>query len=323
MRQNKLWNFLSLFCMVFLILPSTALADETELDLLENKASSSLQFAQGSNEPSSNSKFGLRIMGGGTRLMRNDFNEVMEGLNDAMAGISMVTVNSQFEPITLGTDFSGEILVNLTSNLDIGLGAGYILAEKESTLGVETNMGPSMSMTLHPNFSAIPVTLGLYYGIPLGSTMSVVLNGGVGYYLGTVKFDGYNEASSMGYTSEESQHWSTQPQAFGFHGGVDFEFGFTPNIAFVVGAKGRSVKFTDLTGTLEWESTDPTGGSSSGTEENQTLWFGHFKDPNLNAEFEQMSFSEDKPTGSNWSDVRKAEVNLSGLSFQAGIKINF
>jgi len=267
-------------------------------------------------------------MGGGAYFLQNDINDHLQGWNDYIADLAglapIVSTESELNLINMGMDFSGEILINFMPHLGIGIGAGYISsAGKESTMEVSDNIGNFESITFNPQFSAIPITFSLYYGIPVGGMMEVVLNGGAGYYLGTVNYDMFSEGGYLGLTYEETEKWSSQSNALGFHGGINFEFGFSSNFAFVIGARGRHVKFTDLTGDLEWEYSDSGGYSSSGTDEDQTLWFGHWEHYYTGKEYPRIILTENKPSLSIWSDVRKAEVNLSGIVFQAGIKVTF
>ncbi|MBD3414888.1 MAG: hypothetical protein GF421_10715 [Candidatus Aminicenantes bacterium] len=316
MNQKKLWRSLIIVCFVFLILPGQSGAEEIEL-----------QLTQGQSNPCSQMSFGLRLMGGASLLMQNDLNDHIQGLNDnyddLSSSVPSLIVDSEYEPIKMGLDFSGEILINFMPHFSIGIGAGYISAGKESSIEISyTSMIGSQEFTMSPQISAIPITLSLYYGIPVGNGMEVVLNGGAGYYLGTINYEMAQISTSMG-TYEYTEDWNAQSNALGFHGGLNLEFGFSSNMAFVVGARGRLVKFTDLSGDLEWEYSDSWGWSDSGTEKDQTLWFGQFESLYTGIEYPRLAISDTKPAGFWWSDVRKAEINLSGIVFQAGIKLTF
>jgi hypothetical protein len=303
MKRNTFYIFLTIIFFIFLILPVTAAADDTpQLPQLQANQSSVT--------------FGLRITGGCFPLMRNDINDHLQSYNDYYNDTT-VTVGSEFEMIKMGMDFSGEILVSFMPNFSIGIGAGYISAGKETTLELSDTMY-SADYTYNPKFSVIPITLSLYYEIPIGSSIQVVLNAGLGYYLGTVNFDHIYFGDVGSYTYEESYIWSARSNAMGFHGGIDLELGIARNVALVVGAKGRYAKLTDLTGDEDYEYTTSFGYSSSSTYEDMTLWYYIYDE-----ELPLAELWENKPTGMYVSDARKAEVNLSGLTFLAGIKISF
>jgi len=309
MSQNKFWSCLVIISFVLFCLPAAASAAKITTP----------QLTQGQTKYNK-VKFDLRITGGGFPLMRNDINDHLQSYNDLYEDDSYFTVDSEFELIKMGMDFSGEILISFMPNFSIGIGAGYLSAEKETTLEI-SHTSHTVDLTYNPKFSAIPITLSFYYGIPAGSSMQVVLNAGLGYYLGTVNFDFNYEGDSGYYTYEASDIWSAKSNALGFHGGIDVEFGIAPNLALVIGAKGRYAKLTDLTGDEDYEYRESTGYSFSYTLEDITLWFGDYEEGSK--KYPMLGLYEDEPTYSSWSDVRKAEVNLSGIVFQAGIKITF
>jgi len=304
MKRNKFWIFLTIVFFIFLILPGASLADDTP------------QLTQG-QAGQSKITFGLRLTGGAALLMRNDINDHLQSYNDYFHDYTTFTVDSELEPTKMGMDFSGEILVSFMPNFSIGIGAGYISAGKETTLEL-SDATYFVDYTYNPKFSVIPITLSFYYGIPMGSSMQVVLNAGFGYYLGTVDFDCLIEGDSGFYTYEESYVWSGRSNALGFHGGIDLEFGIARNVALVVGAKGRYAKLTDLIGDEDYEYNTSYGYSYSATYEDQTLWYYIY-----NEELPLVELWENKPTGMYVSDPRKAEVNLSGIVLQAGIKVTF
>jgi len=307
MSKKKAWNFIALLGAVLLILPGASLADDTA------------QLSQGQANQNGIT-FGLRLTGGASLLMRNDFNDHLQGLNDFRDESSPFILDSEFEMLKMGMDFGGEILINFMPHFSMGIGAGYLSAGKETTAEYRY-WTVDAEMTYHPRFSVIPITLSFYYGIPLGSSMEVVLNAGIGYYIGTVNYDYYYKDVSSGYLYEDEETWSAKSNAFGFHGGIDLEFGISPNLALVLGAKGRYANLTDLTGDLEWEIDTNYGYSDSGTERDLTLWFGDYK--YTTEKYPRLLLSENEPSSSWWSDVRKAEVNLSGIVLQAGIKVTF
>jgi hypothetical protein len=321
MSKNKISGSLTVIFFTLLILCGTAAADELELKLFKRNAKASPQLTQAQPSQYTRIKFGLRIMGGCALFWRNDINEGLQGAKDCFDDLALKwgnreDVDSEVELVNMGLDFSGELFINFTPNLGIAIGAGYISGSGGLDLR-ESNA----DRTDQWKFSAIPITLTCYYGIPLGSMMGIVFNAGLGYYLGRVNYDyfyGYYDG-----TWEDTKTWSAKSNSLGFHGGINFEFGFTSNLAFVIGARGRYAKLTDLTGDLDWVHYDSWSGWSSGTEKDQALWFGIHMGTLTNKDYPDMRFSEDNPSHKAYYDVHKAEINLSGIIFQAGIKVTF
>ena len=319
MTQNKLWGLIAIINIVFLILPSPASAEEAELSFFKNKYRKQAQMPYSPAPPNrAGIKVGLRLMGGGFMLMKNDINDHLQGYNDYFNDIPGSTVKSEFEPIKTGMDFSGEILISFNPYLGIGIGSGYISAGKESMQEVHLPQN-TLEATVYPKFSAIPVTLSLYFGIPVGRAVKIMFNAGGGYYMGKIDWEKYQITDSVHFYEET---WSAKPEALGFHGGLHFEFGFTRNSAFVIGAKGRYVKFKDISGNLEWERRSPLFGNETVSEENAKLWYGTWKTWLTANKYPGIIISED-PSAYGWEKEREGEVNLSGIIFQAGLKINF
>jgi hypothetical protein len=321
MSKNKISGSLTIIFFALLILCGTAAADELELKLFKSKAKASPQLTQAQSNQYTRVKFSLRIMVGCALFWRNDINEGLQGAKDCFDDLALKwgkreDVDSEVELVNMGLDFSGELFINFTPNLGIAIGAGYISGSGGLDLG-ESNE----DRTYHWKFSAIPITLTCNYRIPLGRTMGIVFNAGLGYYLGTVNYDYFYTYYDESW--EDTETWSAKSNSLGFHGGINFEFGITSNLAFVIGARGRYAKLTDLTGNLDWIHYDSWSGWISGTEKDQALWFGIHMGTLTNKDYPSMQFSEDNPSYKAYYDVRKAEINLSGVIFQAGIKVTF
>jgi len=317
MCQKKFRTLVVIFLFAFLILPNTARADKTKISLFKTKTKNNNQIAyRQTYQKRGGIEVGLRLMGGGFKIIRNDFNDHLQGLNDSYRDNPFSSIDSEFEPINIGMDFSGEILINFTPHFGIGIGSGYITAKKESTADVFFGMYGEEA-TAYPKFSAIPITLSLYLGIPMGKAVKIMFDVGGGYYMGTVDWE-YNFINNVGHEYEET--WNAASDAMGFHGGIHFEFGFTQNSAFVIGAKARYAKFTNISGTLEYESrTSMT--TVSDTEEDARLWYGAWQ--RGGEEYPGILISEDGQTKWTWIYEREGEVDLSGIIFQAGLKITF
>jgi hypothetical protein len=157
---------------------------------------------------------GLRLMGGGFMLMKNDINDHLQGLNDYYNDAHMTTVESEFEPVKIGIDFSGEILINFMPYLGIGIGSCCISAGKESMFEAYLPQN-TLEATVYPQISAIPVTLSPYFGIPVGRAVEIMFNAGGGYYMGKIDWEYYQITDSV-HQYEET--WNAKPDAMEFHG---------------------------------------------------------------------------------------------------------
>jgi hypothetical protein len=303
MRKKNLWHFLPIVCVFLLVQSYTAAGDEIQL--------STSQSYQGSGI-----KAGLRLMGGGILIGRNDINDELKGANDFYEDRSdIIVLSGKYKPANTLLDFMGEFFVNFAPNLELGIGSGYFTGGKESTVITEWPSSGVNEKTVFPKFSAVPITLSLYYGVPISNSMKVRIGAGAGYYLGSVEWEEYRK-----YDSEEyEQSWSAKSNALGFHGVVHFELKFTQHSAFVVGAKGRYVVLKNLVGDKEWRYL----GGNWGTEEDYILWSYIFEDSATGNKYPGIGFSDEKVKSQYFSDVEEGDVSLSGIVFQAGIKVTF
>jgi len=309
MNQNKLGGLLTLICVVFLIWPHTAVGEETELALSQKAQKSGI-------------KVGLRFMGGGFLVMRNDIHEHIQGMHD-IYGDDLFTHSMEtegFGSTRIGSNFTGELFVDFTDNLSLGIGAGTLSHKEQKTIIRDIGCGTIWEHNYYPKISAVPITLSVYYGLPLFPRIRIVFNAGAGYYLGKLDWES-DEESTWGQRTEIE--WSARSSGLGFHGGIDFEFGITSRLAFVVGTRGRYAKIKGLTGDYNWRTQSSIYGSSSGTLKDMTFWFATWKNMATGKEYPKAVFFANNPHGGALLDSREGEVNFSGFVLQAGLKLIF
>jgi len=314
-------KYAGIFIIIFFILcflTNSASAEQIKLKLFENKDSHPSQMFQDQFGQTGESGIGIKLMGGGFYLMDNIFNDHVQGLNDLNEDRPGLDVISQFKPILIGMDFSGEIIIDFTPNFGIGIGAGYISAGKQVTSELEFG-ADSSELTAGPMFSAIPLTFSLYIGMPFGDSFKVVLEGGGGYYLGTVEWE-YSTEWTTGYQYRET--WSSKSNTLGYHGGINLEFNFTQKSAFVLRIRGRTAKLADLRGDLEYETL-----LGSYVIEEANLWFGVWEDDITQKEYPSIGLwkagAPSQTVGGRYKNMQDTAVSIGGIIFQAGIKITF
>ncbi|MBN1273604.1 MAG: hypothetical protein JXB26_15160 [Candidatus Aminicenantes bacterium] len=265
--------------------------------------------------------FGLRIKGGGTYLFKNDVNEAIEAVSQFWEALPGTTVYGHFKGVQMGIDASAELFFNFTPSFGFGFGCGLISAGKESTIAStwESWWGPPNEYedTYHPKFKTIPLFFNLYFGIP-GPSVNIVFHAGAGYYMG--QFDwkySYIDTDDPDVYYEET--WSAKKNAFGFQAGLDIELKLARSFAFIIGLEGRFVKFSNLSGDFSWLDVS-SWWEDSGTAPNLTLWYCEY-DTGVGT-FPEIFFSDTKPSGPGYQNVREAVINLNGISAKVGFKIS-
>lgn len=271
----------------------------------------------------SQTKLSFKAIGGYGNMSPGDLNAVIsswDALFIDIADLTGYTKEGATEKINWDFEFEGEFIVNLTKNIGIGIGTGYIQRKKDSNSSLKVDTLGTITLNLEPKITATPIRLSVYYFYPLASQMNIFFNGGIGYYFGKIALSLKTEESSLvlGYTYWNKMDYEVKDNGIGFHGGIGFEYNIVKNIAFFVEGSGRYAKLKDWEGDVTFTNSGGDTEKKSGTfwyYESEYLFFSKYYS---NAEIE-----EGKPTDPGFRNIRKFECDLSGLSIKAGLRIKF
>jgi hypothetical protein len=201
-------------------------------------------------------------------------------------------------------DVRAEIQFRLASNIRIGFGIGYLSDIDNMHMGGNVGgiSGGMMSGRTGgfygdgPDFKVIPLTLSLYYVLPVNQKLNIFMVGGGGYYLGS-----FRDIS----TQEEN--------AFGPHVGFGFDLEIADRIKIV--AEGI-YRFVNLKGfTSELHPGFREGMEGGGQEEG----FWHYN--HSQGEYHFHNSYEDQ--AQMMIDSPPYNISLNGFSLLAGIKFRF
>ena len=197
---------------------------------------------------------------------------------------------------------------SLSSNVKFGLGVGYLSGSDEMHMG--GNIGSMRGGMMggingdfmggfsehNHNFSVIPLTLSLYYVLPLSPKLDVFMFGGGGYYIGS-------------YKDQASQNES----AFGPHIGFGIDFKIADRITVV--AEGL-YRFANLKG-FRSELHEGFRERLEEEEHEEGSWHFHHHD-------EEWHFHEEHENEQQMlMDVPPFNISLNGISLRVGIKFLF
>ncbi len=266
----------------------------------------------------------LKLSGGAACIMGGDYNGGIKGINAYVAAFGR-NVTGEFSKLELGMDFGVELMLGLTDWLGVGVGAGYLrFSRSREEVGYDWDM---LGLTFHdtdflaPNVYAVPLTLNVHYGLPLG-TMRVGVFGGVGYYLFKMRVESGFDSDFFGTSSDLVFESHKVGGRIGFQGGLGVEVPLGGEFSFVVDLVGRFVSFKDIQG--DYTRTGTFLGipfSTSGTDA-----YYYTEAHRFESVFYQMNdwtTDADAPSGSTYRNVRHGTFGLSGVSGQAGIKFRF
>ncbi len=266
-------------------------------------------------ELSNAERLGIKLSGGINYLEVGDPNASLKGLADFLkdwASGGGETVEGDIKKIHFGLDLEGDVIFYLTPRFGISVGSGYISGKRR----MAENKIAFMSQTFSDGMkvSAIPVRLGVYYYLPLSSRIRFFLNGGAGYYFAEWS-ETYRNETPVGVIARNQK---AKAHGIGFHGGVGFELNLVSPITLVFEGQGRYVKIGGFEGERYTDEVFFETIIEKGTLfyfENQIFAGGEW--------YPMIDIREQEPVGIFVRNIREAEVDFSGFTFRAGIKINF
>jgi hypothetical protein len=306
----------------------------------------------------SQSKFSIKLTGGASTITGGDLNTDIREFHKFMSNLNQVpgySASLDLNEMNYVFNFGGELVYQFNNNFGVGIGAEYLTRTAEGPAKIAysdsneywwgTGFDVYDEVNTHSyTLKAIPILLNLYYWIPWGEKKSIFLNFGAGYYFGSFKhkseFNGTSE-----YREESWYYWdylynysytgvnedTTKTTTFGFHGGIGFDLNLTAHIGIIFEARGRIVNFKDWEGDqfyensweeYEWLETRERIFYDLGSwQEKETgkVWLISFTDKTTDSDYKQISLFDEKPEMS----IRRAEIDLNGITFRAGIKIRF
>jgi opacity protein-like surface antigen len=254
---------------------------------------------------------GHNFMGGG------DLNAGLKGqfdMNKAMAAGYGIISQGDYNAFHGGMELGGDLIIHFSPFVGIGFGVSYLRAQSSSEVTF-TFPDISTAMTIKPQVTATPIRAGLYFSIPMGSPVSLSLNGGAEYYLANIKL-----SSKYTYPSgwSQSEVDVDSKGKFGLFAGIGLEIKIHRNLSFFLEGRGRYARIDGFKGS-------ETDTSSSGSPDSSTgeLWYAKVNFDSI-GQFPSVFLSETQPsTGPMYQDVRSARLEFNGFSALAGLMLRF
>jgi hypothetical protein len=194
----------------------------------------------------------------------------------------------------------------------------------------------------------IPITLTLGYSVPLGETYELNLGIGAGVYLSSLSYEEeysyrleYTEDRHAGDSLVRYADWydtsgryteNTTSKAVGLHGKLGLDVRLTSFLFLSIEVLGRWVAAKNWEGNksdaYEWWHTWGLWGSysDSGKEEESydgKLWRVDVRSDQTGNTYPRLVFSAEEPVSSSYTNVRPANINLSGFSIRVGLGLRF
>jgi hypothetical protein len=311
-------------------------------------------------------EFSLKLKAGWVRMNGGDLNKSISGweryYQDRQS--SSFSVSDTVREIHATYEAGLEALVRLRPRWSVGLGMTICAFSREGE--ISTNLTTQQDYTVSPSGSGtisleeatsqsplyelrvIPVTLSVYYLLPLGSKYSLCLGAGAGLYLGqysykeaySYSFDyvdthisGNKQVQYVDRSSSAGDYSETAAaQAFGFHASVALDVRLSPSLSLTVEVLGRRANIDgwsgDGTDSYDWNhSWGPWGAYSDSGHVDESnsgkLWRVDVPSSETGKLYPRVVFSDEEPVSAEYTETRPASISLNGLSLRAGIKLKF
>jgi opacity protein-like surface antigen len=266
--------------------------------------------------------FTIKLGGGAGTWSGGDINDFFKDFNVRMNNTAGLIVGAdvvgKINELNFGPDFEGEFIIELPSNFAVGFGVGYMVRSSEDTTEISL-YGATESIGIEIRFSAVPITFNGYYNLPLGEKTRAYIKAGVGYYIGKSTYFVRQEARVLGLPSAwQEDEGDASSNAFGFHLGAGVEFALSDSVTLFFETAGRSVNLKN------WEGKNKYKDFLGASESESTEWYyaEEYDDMTRNW-YKSVQITEEEPSGSYYRNVRKAEINYSGMVLRLGVKITF
>ena len=266
------------------------------------------------------SRFSVRLYGGYNHILAGDINEGSDGYFEYLEiyeALGIGTMTGAYKPLHGGLSFGGDVIYQITPNIGVGLGVGYLRNTKTSSATLADETG-EITVAATPTVSAMPVKLGAFFTVPVAGKINLTADLGAALYTG-LKLDALQRAEFDDESWQEMSFSGSRSSDIGFQGGLGFEYMFTPKMGFFVEAVGRYAKFkTFETVATLYENSDGYTETGEGH-----LYLETYQGLEEWAHYTMFYISEVEPVDDEYYTYTEPKIDLSGFSLQAGFRIRF
>jgi hypothetical protein len=316
----------------------------------------------------------FKLSGTYTYLMEKagDIDEARRGLRSQLQDMNQMdgyTSTFDWKEPTWSKDLRAELLFRITRNFGLSIGSGYILAENPRSYALDihyvedydgmyyspygsvyqSKVDEVAEVSQKYTLSAIPLTLDVYFILPLNKneTVTVFAHIGGGFYFGrlrqNVDMNGtyrYEERESNEIVFfretvyEQRMTDKSRDSAFGYQGGLGFDVKLTEALSISGELFGRQVVFRDWEGShvLKSESTQtiwtPWSGETVREYEYTDSAYGNLWTYGVDCSehynpYTVVQILDEEPEHECYRNVRKSSINLNSYGFAVSLNLRF
>ncbi|MBN2399952.1 MAG: hypothetical protein JXI33_06385 [Candidatus Aminicenantes bacterium] len=258
--------------------------------------------------------FALRLHGGMNYLQGGQLNEGIAGFvqrYEQGAESAGRPYESVSDPLHLCYEAGADLLVFFGPRFGLSLGAAYLKGRQQS--GVDITW-PLYTFTVDFNreVEAIPVTLGLFYHLPLGKKFNLVFEAGGGYTFARL----YMEQLAAAQLEYSNQYSTGRAGGLNFYARLGLEARMTRGVFIFAETLGRVAKISNFRGSAKLV-------SSSSPDESFDGAFFFFDLDHQGRLFHILDFGVSAWDNPEVSNAVLAEIDFSGVSVRAGVRFRF
>jgi hypothetical protein len=277
-------------------------------------------------------KISLKIQGGWAYISGGDANNGTQAFYDwgrtRFGPPSGALIEGGFSPLHGGYEIGADVIFQITKTFGLGVGMSYLKMNStfdESMMEIRQNAEDLTPFFVYEatELNAMPIRLGAFFFWPVNDKLDITANGGPSWCLRLKYHADWWLSRFDPLDMPPSQHLATRAEtgtlAMGLQGGVGIEYRLLPRIGLFVEAQGRLARSRGLEGTSASEEGE-WGGLFPSFAESGTLYFESV--PMLPDEPRLIMVQTMPPPGPG-GQARLAAIDLSGVTFRAGIRVRF
>lgn len=253
-------------------------------------------------------KINLFLSGGVRYFPGGDLNTGSQGLADFYEDDLGVQGEGDVKSLHLSYIFGGELSFALSSKFWAGVGTGYFLGDKGSTVNFQTGSLQS-SLTTNPKIEALPLRLFLSF-YPVSP---IFIKAEIEYYFAKCAY------SYKFQQGDALQEWNgdATAQGIGLGGGIGIDINIVSGVSFVMEATYRYAKIKNFKGTGRYINIEGQESTEDGT---LYIYDGKVSQQKY---FPLLFILENEPTEPVGRDAKPATIDLSGTTLKIGLRIRF
>ncbi len=262
----------------------------------------------------------FKILGGLTRIQGNDYNKAVAGTMEFLRDTT-TSLSGEFGRFGGGYNIQGEIVTYWGRRIGVGLGGGVYELDHRATVE-STAAGPdgpvAAETAIHGKLSVVPFYLNFYYRFrPAPRTELDVF---VGPIFGIAQFTSERTATVAAAGTVATESFRSSQIALGGQAGLGLSYELWRGVHLTADGLYRSAKVSNFTGNWALITQTPSGSTSQSSD----AYYYWYYDYTQGRTYPRTGFYNTAgPSGEGISGVRKAAIDLSGVTFAAGIKLAF